>query len=109
MEEGEQEHHLMHTALSQGAPSWASRSSQGGPKSRILNPEGARCGGACGQMEKQVCRGHPSQGRHKESRGHSHEEDLCPAGVPHWSNPKMKTKVREQSDGSVCISLQGTE
>lgn len=77
--------------------------------SRILNPEGARCGGSLWTNGKASVPGASLAGEAQRVQGHSHEEDLCPAGVPHWSNPKMKTKVREQSDGSVCISLQGTE
>ena len=66
-------------------------------------------GRAHGQMEKQVCWGALLTGEVQRVQGHSHDGDLCLAGVPYWSNPKMKTKVREQSDGSVCLSLRGTE
>lgn len=109
MGEGEQEHHVMHTALSQGAPStWASRSSQGGPKQNPESGRGQVWGELVDKWKSKCAGGHRSQERHRV-QGHSHEGDLCPAGVPHLPNPKMKTKVRECSDGSVCISLQGTE
>lgn len=69
MGEGEQEHHVTHTALSQGAPStWASRSSQGGPKQNPESGRGQVWGELVDKWKSKCAGGHRSQERHKESR-----------------------------------------